>query len=185
MSDPEFLLITKLDAARRQLRTAIELWFNDGDPVSIHALAYASYEIIHTLSRRKGVSNLLYDSSYIKEESREKLNIALKQAAGFFKHAQKDPDKEIEFSPAISEGFIIFSLIALQASGESLGDEEFAFMTWDGICHPESLTDEGRKSLIHRIPIDEFRNIFGAGKREFFKRFIKARRSARATGAIR
>jgi hypothetical protein len=45
------IVVTKLDAARRQLRTAIHLWFNDGDPVSIHALAFAAYEL-STLSAR-------------------------------------------------------------------------------------------------------------------------------------
>ena len=99
MSDPDVLTVTKPDAARRQLRTAIELWFNDGDPVSIHVLAFSAYEIIHTLSRRKGAKNLLYDSSLTKEGARKQVNVALKMAAGFFKHAQKDPDNSLEFSP--------------------------------------------------------------------------------------
>ncbi len=34
--------IVKLDAARRQLAAAIELWFIEGDSVSIHTLAYAA-----------------------------------------------------------------------------------------------------------------------------------------------
>jgi len=35
-SNPEILKLTKLDAARRQLQTAIILWFTNGDSVSIH-----------------------------------------------------------------------------------------------------------------------------------------------------
>jgi hypothetical protein len=30
--------VTKLECARRQLDTAIELWFGDGDPISIRTL---------------------------------------------------------------------------------------------------------------------------------------------------
>jgi hypothetical protein len=30
--------VTKLDAAKKQLETAIMLYFHDGDPVSIHTL---------------------------------------------------------------------------------------------------------------------------------------------------
>jgi hypothetical protein len=48
------LRISKVDAAQRQLRTAIALWFNDGDPVATHALAFAAYEILHHVSE-KGV----------------------------------------------------------------------------------------------------------------------------------
>jgi hypothetical protein len=47
------LTIGKLDAARRQLSTAITLWFGSDDPVSIHTLAHAAYEIIHTVSRKR------------------------------------------------------------------------------------------------------------------------------------
>jgi hypothetical protein len=46
--------VKKLDAARHQLRTAIELWFCDGDPISIPTLAFASYEIIHVASKTRG-----------------------------------------------------------------------------------------------------------------------------------
>jgi hypothetical protein len=45
--DETKITISKFDAARRQLNTAITLWFADGDPVAIHTLAYAAYEIIH------------------------------------------------------------------------------------------------------------------------------------------
>ena len=43
------IVITKLDAARRQLDTAIELFFANGDFVSIHALAYAAYTLTRNL----------------------------------------------------------------------------------------------------------------------------------------
>ncbi len=64
------ITITKLDDARRQIKTAIRLFFADGDPVSIHTLATASHEIMHTLYRRKGLRGLIFDSDAIKEERR-------------------------------------------------------------------------------------------------------------------
>ncbi|MGA7882424.1 MAG: hypothetical protein WCD63_16300 [Terrimicrobiaceae bacterium] len=33
--------VTKLESARRQLRVALSLWFQDGDEIAIHALACA------------------------------------------------------------------------------------------------------------------------------------------------
>src|SRR5438552_18089527 len=41
----EILHLTKVGVAQSQLKTAIRLWFNDGDAVSIHTLACAAYEI--------------------------------------------------------------------------------------------------------------------------------------------
>lgn len=48
MADQNFkkIQVTKLDAVRRQLETAVILWFHDGDPVSIHTLTGAAYQII-------------------------------------------------------------------------------------------------------------------------------------------
>jgi hypothetical protein len=69
--------------ARRQLRTAIRLWFDDGDPVSIHTLAAAAYEILHTLARRKGAEDLLFDAHLIKDEYRSIWVKALRSHAVF------------------------------------------------------------------------------------------------------
>jgi hypothetical protein len=44
------VIITKLAAGRSQLKTAIQLWFGDGELPAIHTLAAAAYEILHNLS---------------------------------------------------------------------------------------------------------------------------------------
>ena len=64
------IVVTKIEAARRQLRSAIELWFADADPVSIHTLSAASYQIIHDLNRKNNGSDLLLDTIVIKDEYR-------------------------------------------------------------------------------------------------------------------
>src|SRR5579872_5153508 len=46
--------VTKLEAAKRQLTAAIRLFFDGGDEIAVHTLAVASYDILHTLSKRKG-----------------------------------------------------------------------------------------------------------------------------------
>ena len=73
MTDRTKITVTKLDAARRQLRTAIRLWFNDGDLVAIHTLAFAAYEIIHVVSKKR---------NRIKNEYRSAWNKKIKGAVG-------------------------------------------------------------------------------------------------------
>src|SRR5579862_9769286 len=102
MSDAP-IVVTKLDAAKRQLRAAITLWFTGGDPVAIHTLAAAAHEIVHTLFRRKGLSGLLFDSPRIRDDKRAEFARAAKAAATFFKHAQRDPDGTLEFNPAMND----------------------------------------------------------------------------------
>lgn len=38
--------VTKFDAARRQLVTAIRLFFEGGDSISVYTLAHASWEVL-------------------------------------------------------------------------------------------------------------------------------------------
>jgi transcriptional regulator with XRE-family HTH domain len=49
-TDSAKLKVSKLDAARRQLECAIELWFLEKDEVSVHTLAGAAYQIIHDIN---------------------------------------------------------------------------------------------------------------------------------------
>jgi hypothetical protein len=51
--------VSKLDAAKRQLETAIRLYFSDGDPVSIHTLTAAAYNILRDVTKQKGVELML------------------------------------------------------------------------------------------------------------------------------
>jgi hypothetical protein len=106
--------VTKLDAAKRQLRTAITLWFMEEDPVSVHTLIAAAHELTHSLFRKRGFSGLLYDNKLIKEEYRAELAKRLKGFAAFFKHAQRDPDAEIEFDPTLNEGLLVFVTVGIQ-----------------------------------------------------------------------
>ena len=98
--------VTKHMAAINQLRTAITLWFQDGDSISIHTLVFASYEIIHKIYRKKGFKNLLLDNDRIKEEYRDEFSKSLKIYSAFFKHAERDLDSTILFNHKINEMFL-------------------------------------------------------------------------------
>jgi hypothetical protein len=158
MFDDTRLKLDKLDAARRQLSTAIALWFKDGDPVAIHTLACAAYEIIHTVSKKRNPSRrpLLLDLEFVHPDIRKEFRIALKHPANFFKHADRDSNDEIEFNPRFSEFFILFSILGIEFCGESQTTTERAWMTWFCLRRPDLLSANfqrtPRKSISSRIP---------------------------------
>jgi len=158
--------VNKMDAAKRQFRSAILLWFIDEDPVSIHTLVSAAHEIVHTLYRRKGLKDLFFDSSRIKEERRKEFAIQAKAAATFFKHAQKDPDGEIDFRPDVNPVLLVFIATGLQRMNEPLGDLEEAFLAWFGIHYPEMLTVD---VYSENLPVDELEHVRSLSKREFLE----------------
>jgi hypothetical protein len=173
--------VDKLDAARRQLQTAITLWFDDGDPVSVHTLAFAAYEIIHIISKKRDPHrrDLLLDTLVIKDEYQGYWNKQLREDANFFKHADRDPDKVIEFNPFISQMFILYSIVGRELCGERPSDEESAFLWWFQIANPDLLTESGKKLVADTLPVEDVDYIRTAAKREFFDAFMKARRDWR------
>src|ERR1039457_3689137 len=143
MSKPPSIRVSKLDAAHRQLCCAIELWFADGDAVSIHTLACASHQIIHDINVKRGPIDLLFDSALIKDEHRKEANDLIRKDMMFFKHADKDPDGITEFVPLSSEFFMLFSIKGLESLGSSLNDAEVAFIEWFTLQNPKFLTQAG------------------------------------------
>ncbi len=102
----EKLKLTKLDAAKRQIITALQLYFANGDPAATHTLAAAGHELVRGVSRARGSGPMLVKDvaldriipSYQKEYIRR-----INAPANFFKHADQDPDEEIDFDPALTE----------------------------------------------------------------------------------
>jgi hypothetical protein len=166
--DEPKIRITKMEAARRQLRIAIRLWFGDDDPVAIHTLASAAHDILHTLYRRKGMKGLLFDSKEVKDEFRAEWARGIKASANFFKHADRDADGTFEFIPFLNEILLFFSVTALEKMGETLGIEEHALVQWIFISRPEFLYQGAYDTLPTNI-IENFRS---GGKHEFLKGYL-------------
>ena len=174
---PGPITLTKIEAARRQLRSAIELWFADGDPISILTLAAAAHQIIHDLNRLNKGPDMLFDSLLIKNEFREEFVAKMKEPANFLKHAnnrgKKGLAKTFEFNPDLNAGFISFSIFGLRYLGEQLRAEEIAFGWWLSIKNPHLLTDAGRAWLEQVITPKNLTTFQGVSKPEFFKRIMQ------------
>src|SRR5208283_1424597 len=107
-------MITKIDAAERQLNTAIRLFFENRDHLSSYALAVASREVTDGVIKSRD-SELYHrelarlgDPLKVRLSYREELKVLIKREfyedflrldrkwQNFLKHACKDPDAEIE-----------------------------------------------------------------------------------------
>ena len=176
MAEDRKLIIGKLDAARRQLSTAIREWFCGGDSVVIHTLACAAYEIIHDLSLQRNPNrhDLLFDADYIKDEHRKEWKDLLRKPANFFKHADRDGDAVIEFNPRQSDGFILFSILGVSLCGERNNTVKSAWLMWLQIQEPKYLTEKGRKFFTDNIPVDSLHYARSMSRDEFFHSFCEA-----------
>jgi hypothetical protein len=171
MNNDIALTVTKMDAARRQLDVAIELWFIGGDPVAVHTLAAAAHEIIHTLFKKKGLKGLFFDNEIIKDKKyRNEINRALKDVASFFKHADKDSSATLPFKTKLNEVLLIYAVDGLRRMGEEWSKVESTFALWLWVHNPDWFT--GKVPPGKGIPIEGREKLLGINKREFFEALV-------------
>jgi hypothetical protein len=147
----ERLKIGKLDAARRQLETAILLYFNSADPVSIHTLAAAAQGILQHLGSHESSPMLLERSlAQIPKELADEIRTSIRKPQNFFKHADQDPDEVIEFAPALTE-FTLLDAVAkyLELTGE-LTLMLRAYEKWFPVLHPHYWTHTSKCDLVNQ-----------------------------------
>ena len=160
------LTISKLDAAKRQMETVIRMYFNSGDPVSMHTLASAGYNVIRDINEKRGGEPLLVKGKffdYVKPEHHKLLREKLNEAENFFKHADRDHASTLDFNPDSTE-FLIMD--ACGKYTELTGEFPPLFQIFNGwimMTHQELLT----------LPEDQTKKL-----RESAKTFITSGRNA-------
>jgi len=168
--------VNKLAAARRQLDTAIALWFHDGDPVSVLSLSYAAYEILHRLYRNAGFRGLLYDSQHMQEDQRSEFCRLIKSVPNFLKHANRsqgeDAEQWVTFPVTQGVAFMLFSIFALRKLVNPLNDVETAFHVWVRIQEPSWFIEDSAGDPFPVKAIQKYRNTKPAKFLEDFRKFM-------------
>jgi hypothetical protein len=142
--------LTKLDVAERELRAAICLLFDDGDPVAVHTLAASALGILEDLAEHRGMETLwtLRDSPYIREGKRKQWITALHEAQNYFKHADRDPDAPLEFNRELPHLFIVSALQLYTQLTQTLKPwpEAFVYLLWFSVKYPEVMAEDASQA---------------------------------------
>jgi hypothetical protein len=104
--------VEKLDAAKRQLTAAIRLFFDHADPIAIHTLAAAAYQILYDLSKGRSVVGIVKGNPNVRKDKKAEWERILNQAQNFFKHADRDPLGKFDFKPEMTR-FFLFDAVSL------------------------------------------------------------------------
>lgn len=103
------LRVGKLEAAQRQTDCAIELWFLDRDPVSVHTLAGAAEVLLIDLAKHAGIAiNIVEENADPKHKAF--LRRMIRAPRNFFKHADNDPDGTVDLN-ADTNTFMLWGLV--------------------------------------------------------------------------
>jgi hypothetical protein len=108
MNKSRLLKVSKIDVARRQIESAIWLWFVDSDTVSVHTLAAAAHRVLRDFAKNRGLAPLAVATAYLPERLEKETKHTLRDAETFFKHAKNA--ETCEFNEAWTE-FYLFDVV--------------------------------------------------------------------------
>lgn len=139
--------VDKEQVAVSQLNTAIWLLFNGMDIVSAYALASASSTVFCDLLHEFGEKAWFDDriQCYPEKTKKDAIN-ALRLVQNFFKHADRNPNDELEFEEADVDEALIFATLEYvslirtkKTSQKELTTEMAIFQMWYFAKAPEVL----------------------------------------------
>jgi len=101
---------SKLDAACAQLDAAIEMYFTSDNPIAMHTLTMAAYNILRDYAKKNSSEHPFLKTRFLDEYPKLKRAALLQfinEPENFFKHADNDPAGTLTFDPEITEIFLM------------------------------------------------------------------------------
>lgn len=139
----------KLQIARRQLGTALDLFLRDLDPISVHCLACGGGEVAETITERAGEESFaLHALEVVPDLTRKKLREMRNRYWNAFKHAadrggfdRKDQEIISEFNDEKNDHVLFLGWYDLSLIMKMMPIEAQAFQAWYFAKHPEKLSE--------------------------------------------
>lgn len=164
--------VSKLDVAKRQLETAIRIYFSEGDPVSLHTLTAASYNVIRDLNKKKGGEQMMAKDGFmamVKPGRGKEVWERVVAAENFFKHADKDHDGVLDFNPEQSEFLILEACDVYRRLTGEFPSLFRLYQTWYIAMHPNLFTLPDEQKRVIAIGADEMKRL---GRMGYFTTFL-------------
>lgn len=149
----KYIFLSKLDVARRQLEVALKLFFNDNDIVAIHTLVAASHKVLFDLSKKQGIRSIVKEDflDTIAEDMRPIYFKRITEAENFFKHADKDGDKQLKFYFRGTE-YLLYDACEMYRKLTSEKPGLFIlYDAWFAVSHAHLIKNEEPKLLMDAI----------------------------------
>jgi hypothetical protein len=143
--------ITKIDAAKRQINTAIRMYFLEMDVISTHAIAAAGLQIVSDLGIKQNKSVGYTDFlSLIVEKRRGEFLDLMRHPQNFIKHADREGDAiaVLEYNPETLEIFLFLAGQAYEKLTGSTTPEIRGLITWSVMRNPDLVIEGSYKEII-------------------------------------
>ena len=138
--------IDKIEAARRQIDTAVRLLFSNEDPVAIHTLTAAGFRVLRDLAEKKGTAKThQFIKMMIRPGKEKEFWRVFNKIANFLKHADSDPELMLEgFQEQANDFLLIGTTFYYQDLGYSLTREMTALQMWFAAAYSDIMEPKPR-----------------------------------------
>jgi hypothetical protein len=165
------LSLTKIDAAKAQLRAAVRMFFEDRELVPIYTLANAVREVVAQIGEHLEVETVQRELAKARGQKVTELVRPLIDTANFFKHADRDPTEKIELYENDVEITLYFACHDFGRVAGGMPIEAQVFEAWAYATGTKRVSDAPlrRRELLRRI-IAKFPGLRRAADRSAQKR---------------
>jgi hypothetical protein len=153
VSQEYMALLTKKDVARRQLATAIRLFFDECDSVSVYSLAANAWEVIDALCDQNSILSISRETrEHIPSDRDLKRDYINSPYRNFFKHADRDPDAILPSFDESSVDSVIFLAVEDYLRLFKKSPVEFqVFQLWYLAINIEKLSSDTFKEILDSV----------------------------------
>ncbi len=163
----EHLLLNKFDVAKQQLETAIELYFHEKDPISIHTLAGAARQIIFDINKKQNGLPMTTDLHFKNKEDEKTYLKALKESMLFFKHAKEDTEEIHLFNSGRNDFFLYDACEKYRTLAKEKNPYMEIFEVWFKFKYQEAYNFSNEAKSILK-PMEKYRE----DKKGFFRDYF-------------
>ena len=151
--------LSKQEVARRQLVTAINLFFDQGDSVSIYTLGQAAWEVLDSLRKHQGKIRFREGIERANSLSPKEVYKIATYGRNFFKHADKDPEVCLkEFHDELNDQVLMCASFDYTTISDSLPVELQLMKLWYFAAYPSKAPLEGAEEYLE-LSKDLFPNL--------------------------
>jgi hypothetical protein len=130
--------VTRQQAARAEIDTAIELLFYSGSPIAIDVLTWAAVEMMRGIAEHRQLQTFQsMIEERIKPEGLKEWRRIQKEHYNFFKHADRDPSRESDnFMPEATTYSLFGAAVDYQVVFGQLTFAMLSYIAWFMARHP-------------------------------------------------
>ena len=146
--------LARKDVARRQLSTAISLVLGNGDAVSANVLTWAATDILRGVAQFRKIDTFAATlEDRVKPEYLKDWRGLLREHYNYFKHSDKDPEKEItDFTPEATTWALFGACIDYVSVFKTRTWAILVYHMWFISRHPGITMEETQKLAVNLSP---------------------------------